>query len=246
MYVGVGGEYASTEAAVDATRGEVVTYAGKPVVTYFFSTSGGRTEAVENSFVGSEPKPWLKSVSDPYDSESPRHRWSVPAMSMSTAASKLNGYVKGSFRGIDVIRRGESPRVVYADVVGSDGRTRVTGAVLRARFGLYDSWATFNVITASGRVDNPKSADSAPEPDEASGGISPGTARTASAGRTLRGRVGWVERRTRVRVQRRTRAGWTTLFEVVTDRRGRFSVGDLDRGTYRVRWRGSAGPDVSL
>ena len=42
--------------------GQVVTYKGKPVVTYFFSTSGGRTEDVENSFVGSTPKPWLKSV----------------------------------------------------------------------------------------------------------------------------------------------------------------------------------------
>ena len=35
-----------------ATRGQIVTYGGKPVVTYFFSTSGGKTENVENSFIG--------------------------------------------------------------------------------------------------------------------------------------------------------------------------------------------------
>jgi len=246
MYVGVGGEFASTEAAIDATRGVVVTYAGKPVVTYFFSTSGGRTESVENSFVGSDPKPWLKSVPDPYDNESPRYRWNMAPMELSAATAKLHGYVKGSFRGIDVVRRGESPRVVYADVVGTRGRTRVTGALLRARFGLYDTWATFNVITASGEVRNPDGAESAPEPDEASGGISPGAARAASTGRTLRGRVGWTERPTRVAIQRRAGGRWATLYEIVTDRRGRFAVHDLDRGTYRVRWRGAAGTPVAL
>src|SRR5256885_5269155 len=39
MYRGVAAEYPSTESAVSATRGQVVTYGGKPVVTYFFSTS---------------------------------------------------------------------------------------------------------------------------------------------------------------------------------------------------------------
>ena len=47
-----------------ATAGLVVTYDGEPIVTYYFSTSGGRTENVENSFLGSDPQPHLKSVSD--------------------------------------------------------------------------------------------------------------------------------------------------------------------------------------
>jgi stage II sporulation protein D len=180
MYVGAGGEYASTEAAIDATAGQVVTYDGEPIVTYFFSTSGGRTENVENSFIGSAAKPWLKSVKDPYDNESPRHRWGPYRYTMKQAAAKLSGYVKGSFRGIDVVRRGKSPRVVYADVVGTGGRVRVTGPTLRARFGLFDTWATFNVITASGKVDNPPSSSTAPATDDggASGGASAGGART--------------------------------------------------------------------
>jgi stage II sporulation protein D len=40
---------------VAATAREVVTYQGKPVVTYFFSTSGGRTENAEFGFPGGEP-----------------------------------------------------------------------------------------------------------------------------------------------------------------------------------------------
>ena len=226
MYVGVGGEYESTEAAVDATRGEIVTYDGEPVVTYFFSTSGGRTENVENSFIGSDPKPWLKSVEDPYDTESPKHRWGPLRYSMSAAAAKLSGYVKGTFRGISVVQRGESPRIVYADVVGTGGRTRVTGPTLRARFGLDDTWATFNVISTRGTKRS--------------------TARAAGAGRSLRGHVGWVDRPTIVTVQRRGARGWKPLFELATDRRGRYRVGDLDRGRYRIRWRGTAGPVVGL
>ena len=48
VYGGVGAETASTDQAVAETAGQVVTYEGAPVVTYFFSTSGGRTEDVEN------------------------------------------------------------------------------------------------------------------------------------------------------------------------------------------------------
>ena len=39
VYKGVGIEQPSTNAAVADTRGQIVTYQGQPVVTYFFSTS---------------------------------------------------------------------------------------------------------------------------------------------------------------------------------------------------------------
>src|SRR5215218_9823102 len=128
VYGGLGVEQASTNQAVAETARQVVTYQGRPVTTYFFSTSGGRTENNENSF-GGPPQPWLRSVEDPYDDVSPRHRWRVQ-MTMSAAASKLSGLVKGRFRGVKVIRRGASPRVVAANVVGSRGTTRVTGSTL--------------------------------------------------------------------------------------------------------------------
>ena len=41
-----------------------------------------------------------------------------------------------------------SPRVVKAVVVGTGGRTTVTGATLKARFGLRDTWMTFNAPSA--------------------------------------------------------------------------------------------------
>ena len=89
VYGGVAAEVASTNQAIAETRGEVVTYNGAPVVTYFFSTSGGRTEDVENTPLGNEPRPWLKSVDDPYDDASPRHRWGPIRMSLKRADAKL-------------------------------------------------------------------------------------------------------------------------------------------------------------
>src|SRR4051812_26843338 len=89
VYGGIGVEQATTNQAVAETARQGVTYQGRPVTTYFFSTSGGRTENNENSF-GGPPQPWLRSVEDPYDAVSPRHRWRMQ-LSLSTAAAKLSG-----------------------------------------------------------------------------------------------------------------------------------------------------------
>src|SRR5829696_4198017 len=171
VYGGVAAEVASTNQAVAETRGEVVTYGGQPVVTFFFSTSGGRTEDVENTPLGTEPKPWLKSVDDPYDTTSPRHRWGPIRMSLARADRKLGSLVKGAFRGIQVVRRGRSPRIVEADLIGSRGRTRVTGGQPRARFGLFDSWAFFTTIsTGEAQPEEPAPAE---DPATPTGGADP-------------------------------------------------------------------------
>jgi len=147
MYTGIAGERPTTDAAVEATRGEVVVYGGKPIVTYYFSTSGGRTENVENSFLDAAPAPWLVSVADPYDTLSPRHRW-TKRMSLRSAQRRLGSLVRGSLRQIKVLRRGRSPRVVRAEIVGTGGRTRISGPQLRSKLGLFDTWASFTVFTA--------------------------------------------------------------------------------------------------
>ena len=179
VYGGIGVETAATNQAVAETARQVVTYEGRPVTTYFFSTSGGRTENVENS-LGGTPQPWLKSVEDPYDDVSPRHRWSLK-MTLGDAGAKLGGLVKGSFRGIKVVKRGASPRVVAADIVGSRGRTRVTGATLRARFGLYDTWAFYTSISTK-KAKPPEKApvETPPQPaaGEGTGGVTPSSRMT--------------------------------------------------------------------
>jgi stage II sporulation protein D len=113
------------------------------VITYFFSSSGGRTESIQNSFLGSTPEPWLQGVLDPYDG-GPLHHWTIK-LSFAQAASDLQGLLKGAFEGIEVLKRGFSPRIMQAEVLGSKGKTEVQGPELAARLGLYDAWAYFSV-----------------------------------------------------------------------------------------------------
>jgi len=237
VYGGVSAEVASTNAATQATAGQLVTYDGAPVPTYFFSTSGGRTEDVENTTLGFEPRAWLKSVEDEYDSVSPRHRWGPIRMSYGAAASKLSGLVKGRFRGVDVVTRGRSPRVVAADVLGSRGRTRVDGATLRARFGLYDSWAYFTAI----------STRKAPPPVKASS--SGATGPVVSQVRMIAGLEGTVQparKRATVEVQRRIAGRWIAAGSARAGRSGRYRAGISAPGVYRVRYRGDAGAPVRV
>jgi SpoIID/LytB domain protein len=143
VYQGAAAETAATNAAVAATAGQVVLYRGKPVTTYFFASSGGTTESIENAFIGSSPEPWLLGVSDPYDA-SAQARWKV-SLGFTTVARRLQGILKGSFRGIEVLTRGVSPRIVSAVVLGSAGNTPVSGPELAGRLGLNSTWAYFSV-----------------------------------------------------------------------------------------------------
>ena len=248
VYGGVGVERPSTDQAVADTAGQVVTYEGRPVVTYFFSTSGGRTENVENSF-GGDPQPWLKSVRDPYDNVSPRHRWGPVKMTLRGAGARLSGLVKGRFRGIKVIKRGRSPRVVAAEVIGTGGRTRVSGATLRARFGLSDTWAFFTSI-ASRPAPPPDDAPAEQPPQRAAGdptgGVNAGGARMSRyrsigsiTGEVLPARLG-----ERVRVQVRRGGRWRGMGSTTARAGGSYRFTVTQPGTYRAVFRGDAGPGV--
>jgi stage II sporulation protein D len=252
VYNGISGETAATDEAVAATAGEIVSYDGKPIVTYYFSTSGGRTENIENVFIGAEPAPYLVSVEDPYDDRSPRHTW-VRRMSLGSAQSRLGSLVKGSLRRIRVLRRGRSPRVVRAQVIGTGGRTSVSGPELRRRLGLYDTWARFTVITANvtrGDGNAPTTAPAAPAPGApaapATGGVAP-SARAAALGGaagTLRGYVSPAPAGSWVGVQRWSGTRWITRFEAPVLAGGRYSARLRSAGLYRVMHAGEAGPSV--
>ena len=148
VYRGKAAETSSTNAAVAATAGQIVTYGGQPAITYFFAGSGGHTESIQDAFLGATPEPWLVGVADPYET-GPLHRWTV-TIPFASAASRLRGLVNGAFEGIEVLMRGASPRIMSAYVLGSKGRTFVSGQELARRLGLYDTWAYFSVRDSLG------------------------------------------------------------------------------------------------
>lgn len=59
------------ESAVQATRGNIITYQGEPIYAAFFSTSNGRTENSEDYFLTKYP--YLRSVDSSWDQQSPKY-----------------------------------------------------------------------------------------------------------------------------------------------------------------------------
>lgn len=141
VYGGVAAEDPRTTAAVDATKGQILTFQGSIITAFFFSTSGGRTESVENVFTKSPPLPYLVSVPDPFDKESPYHRaWPQPVSVTGGKLARMFGLPVPVVR-VQVLRRGASPRVLLARLVARNGsRVDVTGAQLRRSLGLRDTW----------------------------------------------------------------------------------------------------------
>jgi stage II sporulation protein D len=228
VYYGVSHEQVSTNNAVRATSGEVVKYGGVTIPAFFFSTSGGETENIENVWYGSAPRPYLKGVEDPYDGIAPRHRWTF-TFTTRQVQSRLRGYVKGKFRGLKVLRRGFSPRVISADVLGSRGRSRINGTTLRQRLGLYDNWLTMRKVTTT-----------------AARASSVGGIVGASAVRSIRASIEPPPRSYRALVERKVGRRWTLVGEVRLSRAGAAYV-KLDRaGVYRVRSGSIEGPAVRV
>jgi stage II sporulation protein D len=228
VYRGVTGESVRSDSAVRDTAGRVLTYAGQPAVTYYFSTSGGHTENVEFSFVGSLSKPWLVGVPDPYDTQSPYHRWNITPSA--GALDRALG-APGAFKRLRVLQRGVSPRVVRARVIGTRGSRTVTGPQVRSALGLRDTWFThYRVTSSASRARSARPASWGPRPPQ----------------RSLSGELRPAPRKRTLRVERRTSQGWRFVARVRTTRLGRYRASLERRGVYRVRYGAVTGPPVRV
>ena len=170
-------------------------------------------------------------------------------MSLASAQARLSGLVKGSFRGIKVVKRGASPRVLQADVVGTRGRTRVSGTTLRSRFGLYDTWASYTSI-ATHRAAPPAEVPTSTPPQRAAGEGTGGVTASArmtrfSAIASVQGTVLPARDGDTVDIQARSNGRWHS---VITTRvsGGAFSAAVTQPGVYRAVYRGADGAPVRV
>jgi stage II sporulation protein D len=227
VYRGVTGESVPSDAAVRATSGQIVTYAGEPAVTYYFSTSGGHTENVEFSFVGSLSKPWLVGVPDPYDTQSPYHRWTVR---FSAAALDRRLGAPGAFKRLKVLERGVSPRVVRAQVVGTRGSRVVTGPQVRTALGLRDTWFTDYRVASSASRPPARTASLGPPPPR----------------RYVAGRFQPAPKSRVLGLERRAAGRWVLAKRTHTSRGGRYHVALRRPGMYRVAYGAVKGPALRV
>ena len=147
VYEGLESEYDSTNAAVAATRGQVVMYGGEIAQTLYSACSGGHTESAVNVF--GSPVPYLVGVPDPYDYYCPLHKWTLD-FSGPEISSRLGAYLQGKLKQVVIVKTGVSPRIVSAKLVGTGGTTTVSGSELSVALGGYDTWMTFEKVAGGG------------------------------------------------------------------------------------------------
>jgi SpoIID/LytB domain protein len=135
VYRGTSAEYPSTDAAVRATRGQYLTYDGRPAFTQFGSSSGGWT--------ADGGQPYLRAQPDPYDdwSGNPVHSWSR-TVDERVLERRYPGI--GDLRTIAITGRDGNGdyggRVQSLVLVGSKGRQSLSGAAFQSLFGLRSTW----------------------------------------------------------------------------------------------------------
>jgi stage II sporulation protein D len=147
VYGGIAAERPRSNRAVEKTQGQILTYDGQVARTYYSSSSGGRTEAVQDAWPGSAAIPYLRSVADPYDSYSPHHDWGPFAYSASRLAARLGlaGEVESAR-----IERDSSRRVSAVWLRLSSGKAvRVSGERVTRVLGLRSTWFSIGELALS-------------------------------------------------------------------------------------------------
>ncbi len=143
VYGGVDAEQFSTNAAVQATSGQILTYRGQPALTYFSASSGGRTAAVQDGFPGSKPVAYLVSVDDPYDTVSPYHSWGPYVYGAADFAKRLG--LAGKI--LDArASRNPSLRVNSIALTTSAGARTISGSGARDVLGLRSTYFSMGVL----------------------------------------------------------------------------------------------------
>ena len=135
VYLGANRATSASDAAVDATRGETLSYNGKSVIGYFFSSDGGATEDAANVWGGEYA--YLAGKTDPYEDPN-KDRWSV-TLTAAEIRQKLNaaGYSIGEVANVQVTKRTATDNVNEVTVTDTSGKSvAISRSSVRTVFGL--------------------------------------------------------------------------------------------------------------
>ena len=145
VYGGAAAERPVSDAAVAATAGQVLRYAGRIADTPYHSTCGGMTAEPGEVWTGEAGAPYLRRVDDhipgsrrAYCDISPRYDW-VREMSGAEIGAAVTRYLKsrggsgaiGTARSVRVESRTPSGRVGSLAIEGSEGETTLRGNAIR-------------------------------------------------------------------------------------------------------------------
>lgn len=119
VYEGADAITSRSRRVTESTRGQVLTHGGRPIQAVYFSSSGGHTADNEDVWQAESPQPYLRGRPDPYDQDSPHHRWraTVSRPALLRALTRLRGT---SVEGFTLGQRMPHGRLKTMNVLHSD------------------------------------------------------------------------------------------------------------------------------
>jgi len=144
VYGGYAVERETTNKAVDETQDKKLYYNSELAQVFFFSSSGGKTEASKN--VWTADLPYLQSVEDNYeDKNSKNYTWEkVLSVNKVRDIMVSKGNDVGEVDGIEIINTSEAGRVIELVVSGTSGDKVFVKARCRELFDLPSQWYTIS------------------------------------------------------------------------------------------------------
>ena len=149
VYLGANRATEASDAAVDATKGETLSYNGRSVIGYFYSSDGGATEDAANVWGGDYA--YLKGKADPYEDPS-KDRWTV-TLTADEIQQKVNaaGYSIGKVANVQVTKRTATDNVNEVTVTDTSGKSvTISRSSVRTVFGLKSIRYTITPVGGSG------------------------------------------------------------------------------------------------
>ncbi len=140
VYLGYDGEEPLMQRATSETAGAIRTFKGRPILAMYHGNGGGQTESYERVIDnGTDPHPYLSSVTYPFaDPSSWQRKTSLPEIEAALRNSDVA--VPGTLARVEIIERGESPRVMNLRLVTTKGDQEVGGVRFADALDLRSTW----------------------------------------------------------------------------------------------------------
>jgi stage II sporulation protein D len=135
VYLGYDGEEPLMRQAVAETAGQIRVYNGTAILAMYHGNGGGQTESYHRvARTTANPHPYLRSIRYPYADPS---NWQRETTLTQIAAAV--GFPQ-PIEKIEILERGDSPRVIRLRVVGSDGDRELPGETFARALELRSTW----------------------------------------------------------------------------------------------------------
>ena len=151
VYGGYSNEKATTNQAVEETKGKLVVYNEQPITTYFHSSSGGRTENSEN--IWSAALPYLTAVDDKYSLGSPYDNWTKTYTPSDLRAKLVSGGIDvGDIVDLVPLEYSANGRVTVLEVKGTKKTEKLVKEKIRSVLGSSDIKSIWYKVTTDADI----------------------------------------------------------------------------------------------